>query len=101
MVDQWKAWTRDSPKWVLINWPKIPQMLQNLSAQIVYPSPKVWDFDEKKASLGVRVCVYTQCAHSSWHRIEASRYYTTAKLLSSWYISSPKGLFCFASYIIP
>ena len=42
------------PKWVLINWPKIPQMPQNLSAQIVCPSPKVWDFDEKKASLGVR-----------------------------------------------
>ena len=38
-------------KWMLINWPKIPQ---NLFAQIVCPSPKVWDFDEKKASLGVR-----------------------------------------------
>jgi hypothetical protein len=25
------------PKWVLINWPKVPQMPQNLSAQIVYP----------------------------------------------------------------
>ena len=36
------------PKWVLINQPKIHQMLQNLSAQIVSPSPKVWDFDEKK-----------------------------------------------------
>ena len=33
------------PKWVLINQPKIPQ---NLSAQIVCPSPKVWDFDEKR-----------------------------------------------------
>ena len=36
------------PKWVLINRPKIPQMPQNLSAQIVYASPKVWDFDEKR-----------------------------------------------------
>jgi hypothetical protein len=36
------------PKWMLINQPKIPQMLQNLSAQIVCPSPKVWDFDENK-----------------------------------------------------
>ena len=36
------------PKWVLINWPKIPQMPQNLSAQIVCPSPKVWDFDKKR-----------------------------------------------------
>ena len=36
------------PKWVLINWPKIPQIPQNLSAQIFYPSPKIWDFDEKR-----------------------------------------------------
>ena len=34
-------------KWVLIDQPKIPQMPQNLSAQIFCPSPKVWDFDEK------------------------------------------------------
>ena len=36
------------PEWVLINQPKIPQMTQNLSAQIVCPSPKVCDFNEKK-----------------------------------------------------
>ena len=36
------------PKWVLINRPKIPQMSRNLYAQIVCPSPKVWDFDEKR-----------------------------------------------------
>ena len=36
------------PKWVLTNWPKIPQMPQNLSAQIVCPSPKVWGLDEKR-----------------------------------------------------
>ena len=35
-------------KWVLINRPKIPQMPKNLSAQLVCPSPKVWDFDEKR-----------------------------------------------------
>ena len=35
-------------KWVLINWPKIPKMTQNLFAQIVCPSPNVWDFDEKR-----------------------------------------------------
>ena len=40
-------------------WPKIPQMAQNLSPQFVYPSLKVWDLDEKKASLGVRSpCMY-------------------------------------------
>jgi hypothetical protein len=36
------------PKWVLINRLKILQITQNLSAQIVCPSPKVWDFDEKR-----------------------------------------------------
>ena len=39
------------PKKVLINWVKIPQMPQNLSAQIVGLSPQFWDFDEKNASL--------------------------------------------------
>ena len=38
------------PKWVMIVWQKIPQMLQNLSFQFVFPSPKVLDFNEK--SLG-------------------------------------------------
>ena len=42
------------PKWVMKIWPKIPQMPKNVSAEIVCPIPKVWDFDEKKASLGVR-----------------------------------------------
>ena len=37
------------PTCVLINRPKIPMIMpQNLSAQIVCPSPKVWDFDEKR-----------------------------------------------------
>jgi hypothetical protein len=34
------------PKWVLMKRPKIPQMPQNLSAQIVCTSPKVCGFDE-------------------------------------------------------
>ena len=42
------------PKWVLINRPKIPQTLQNLSDQIVCPSLKIWYSDERKASLWVR-----------------------------------------------
>ena len=41
------------PKWVLKNQSKVPKMPKNLSAQIVCPCPKVWDFDKKKASLGV------------------------------------------------
>jgi hypothetical protein len=36
------------PKWMPINWPKIPQMPQNLSAKFVCPSPKVLDFNEKR-----------------------------------------------------
>ena len=36
------------PKWVLIVRPKIPQMLQDLSAQFVCPSLKVLDFNDKK-----------------------------------------------------
>ena len=36
------------PKWVLIVWPKIPKMPQNLSAQFVCPIPKVLDFNEKR-----------------------------------------------------
>ena len=35
-------------KWVLINRSKIPQCPKKLSDQIVCPSPKVWDFDEKR-----------------------------------------------------
>ena len=36
------------PKWVLINRLKIPQMPQNVSAQIVCQRPNVWDFDERR-----------------------------------------------------
>ena len=36
------------PKWVLINWLKILQRPQNLTAQIVCPSPKVWIFYDKR-----------------------------------------------------
>ena len=43
MVDQWKRDTKHH-----INRPKIPHKSQKLSTEIVYPSPKVWDFDEKR-----------------------------------------------------
>ena len=36
------------PKWVLIVWPKISQMPQNLSAQFFCPSPKFLDFNERR-----------------------------------------------------
>ena len=41
-------------------WPKIPQIPQNLSVQIVCSSPKVWDFDEKRLQWAsvVRVLKY-------------------------------------------
>ena len=41
-------------KWVLIVWPKIPQMPWNSLAQFVFPCPKVLNFNEKKAALCVR-----------------------------------------------
>ena len=44
------------PKWVLINQPKVPQMPQNLSAQIVCPSQKDQDFDEKSLHWVSVVC---------------------------------------------
>ena len=46
------------PKWVLINRSKIPQMPQNFSTQIVCPSPKVWNFDEKRLYWASVVRVY-------------------------------------------
>ena len=49
------------PKWVLKVCPKIPQMYRKYlsnAPEFICPSPKVLDFDEKKASLGVR---------SPWH----------------------------------
>ena len=39
------------PKWVLINWPKIPQMPQKLSAQIVCTIPTDW-ISMKKGFIG-------------------------------------------------
>ena len=48
-------------KWVLINQPKVPQMPQNLFAQIVCPSAKVWYFDGKRlhwASVVVTIINY-------------------------------------------
>jgi hypothetical protein len=50
----WKnnGWLLTVPKCILINHSKIPQIPHNLSAQIVCTSPKIWDFDEKKATLG-------------------------------------------------
>ena len=43
MIDLWKKiWTKDSQ---YQNRTKVPQ---NLYAQIVYTSPIVWDFDEKR-----------------------------------------------------
>ena len=51
MVDYWKTWTRDSHSSTKMGADKLAettQMPQNLSAQIGRPSPKVWDFDEKR-----------------------------------------------------
>jgi hypothetical protein len=55
------------PKWVLINWPKIPQMSKNLSAQIVCPSTKVWDFHEKKVHWASLVHAMSHCGEHQAH----------------------------------
>ena len=47
------------PKRMLINQPKIPQMPKNLSAQIVCPSAKVLNFNEKRLNWASVVCVTT------------------------------------------
>ena len=39
-----------------IVWPKIPQMLKNLSALFVCPHPKVLDFNEKRLNWASIVC---------------------------------------------
>ena len=39
------------PKWVLIFWPKISKMPQNLSAQFVCPSPIFLDFNEQNEKM--------------------------------------------------
>ena len=55
------------PKWVLIVQPKIPQISQNLFAQIVCPSPKVLDFNEKSLHWAseVRAFCYDKLLHFS------------------------------------
>ena len=56
------------PKWMLINHSKIPQMTQNLSVKIVCPSPKVWDFDEKRLHWAVH------CPCPPWSKKKSSKF---------------------------
>ena len=59
--------------WLLINWPKIPQMPQNLSAQIVWPSPKVWNFNEKRLHWASVVLGYDDVM-DFWKNIQMCKY---------------------------
>ena len=52
-------------KWVLIVWPKIPQMPQNLSAQFVCLIQKVLDFNEKRLHWVSLVRAYDATSTSS------------------------------------
>ena len=56
------------PKWVLIVWPKIPKMPQNLVAQFVCPSPKVLDFNEKRLHWASIVHVSDQKSHDMYSK---------------------------------
>ena len=61
------------PKWVLIVQPKIPQMPQNLSAQLVSPTLKILNFNEKGLDWASVVCAPTglspdfQLFMNGWH----------------------------------
>ena len=50
------------PKWVLINWPKIPQIPQNLYIQVVCSSYKVLVFNEKRLQWASVVRVFSLTA---------------------------------------
>jgi hypothetical protein len=81
-------WKRDKeltvPKWVLIVRSKILQMPQNLSAQFVYLSPKVLDFNEKRLH-------WASVVHSWFDHIGALcwKYYLPSN------VSPIKCIFCF------
>ena len=81
------------PKWEPIVWPKIPQMPQNLSTQFVYPSPKVLDFIEKRASL---VSVVRDQKHLTAHLFHLHAYLISYHLPSleniTTYIHQPLNL---------
>ena len=68
----------------LINWPKIPHMPQNLSAQIVCPSPEICDFNEKRLHWASVVRAYnyntTHEGHCSIHASVQSYLLTTILL---------------------
>ena len=72
-------------KWVLILPPKIPQMSQNLSAQFVCPSPKVWDFNEIRlhwASV-VRVSMNKKVLHMHLIEMHLEKYHPGCGVLIS------------------
>ena len=76
------------PKRVLIVQPKIPQMLQNLSAQFVCPSPKVLDFNEKRLHWAFVVHVSDhqagQVLYLRLKRPQLPSKYMTEKTLDIW-----------------
>ena len=53
------------PKWVLIVWPKIPQMSQNLYAQFVCLSPKVLNVNEKRLHRASLISGFQRKVHGS------------------------------------
>ena len=59
------------PKWVLIVWPKIPQMLSKFLAQFVCQNPKVLVF-RKKLFLVVRspcICIWPHCHKMKMNKV--------------------------------
>ena len=56
--------------WVLINRPKIPQMPQNLSSQILCPSLKVWGFDKTRLHWATVVLGLYNCCQPMFFSID-------------------------------
>ena len=57
------------PKWVLIVWREIPQMPQNLCAQLVCPSPQVLDFNEKRLHWASVVRAFRYSKENPWNNL--------------------------------
>ena len=75
------------PKWVLIVWPKILQIPQNLSAQFVCSSPKVLDFNEKRLHwvFVVHVLKHAVFKHSA-EKLENGKFHTKPFILLEYFL---------------
>ena len=69
---------------MLIVWPKIPQMPQNLSAQFVCPSPKVLYFNEKRLHWATVVRAHGDMQILSKHKFDDEAAHVSRWQASQW-----------------